>query len=105
VINIPKIKLVTVKFIGGSIFQVGEEIYQKGDVFEISESLFLACPDLFVKVEVVKTSVASPEQIEVVSQTLTPEEKKVVDALVETDTTTEKGKKKAAAISKKATGK
>jgi len=106
---IPKEKLVTVKFIGGSVLKVGNTIYKRGDVLEIPERLLLACPDLYVKVEEAKpkkkkktTVVATPEQIEEVSQTLTVEEKKIVDDLVAADTTTPKGKKKARQISDKA---
>jgi len=58
-----------------------------------------------VKVEEPKEEItveATPEQIEAVSQTLTPEEKKIVDDLVATDTTTVKGKKKARKISDEA---
>lgn len=106
-INIPKQKMVKVKFVGGSTLAIGAKRYKRGDVLEIPERLLIACPDLYMKVEKAKpkkktTMVATPKVIEEATSTLTVEEKKIVDELVSTDTTTEAGKKKAKRISDRA---
>jgi len=95
---IPREKKVKVQFVGGSTLRIGEVVYKKGDVLEISETLFNACPDLFVKVTEPKvTTTTIPEP--------TPEEEEVIKEIMEADTSTQEGKKKAARAAKKATSK
>jgi len=104
VIKIPKPKLVKVQFIGGSVLRVGEAIYQKGDVLEVPEKLLIACPDLYVKVEET-AKVTEPSAVDTSMPEPTEEEEEAIKEIMEADTTTKAGKKKAEAAAKKVAGK
>ena len=95
-----------VQFVGGSVLGIGSATYKRGDILEIPEKLFIACPDLYVKVEK-EAKVTEPAKVTINAPTTEQIEKeeKIIEEIMEADTTTKEGKKKAERASKKATDK
>lgn len=102
---ITKQRTVKVKLVGANTYGYEAKRYGRGDVFELPERLYE--PDLFTIVEAEAKPKKKPkaEEIEAAQADVTEEEEKIINELLDTDTSTPEGKKKAQRISKKAADK